>query len=180
MSTPSAPTAIDARDIGATLLRLPVPWLGSTRIGRWLIRLMAGTIERSRVLRVWSANVRTPALAEDHLVVPLRHDVFGGEEKLFERSRHAPFEKHRLARPPGGFEERKVLHVARADLDAVGVLVDQRQALRVDRFRDDGEVELLAHPRQDLQPFLPEALEGVGRGAGLVGAAPDRAGRRHP
>ncbi len=36
------------------------PWLGSTMIGRWLSRCTAGTILRSRVLRVWSAKVRTP------------------------------------------------------------------------------------------------------------------------
>src|SRR5271157_2148253 len=60
MMRPSAPTATAARDSGVTLLRLPVPWLGSTMIGRWLSRCTAGTTLRSSVLRVWSANVRTP------------------------------------------------------------------------------------------------------------------------
>src|SRR5579883_1159753 len=58
--SPSAPTATAARDSGVTLLRLPVPWLGSTTIGRWLSRCTAGTMLRSSVLRVWSAKVRTP------------------------------------------------------------------------------------------------------------------------
>ena len=59
--TPSAPTAIAARDIGSDLVALAGAVAdGSTRIGRWEMRLMAGTIERSSVLRVWSANVRTP------------------------------------------------------------------------------------------------------------------------
>src|SRR5664280_1920090 len=60
MIKPSAPTATAARDSGVTLLRLPVPWLGSTIIGRWLKRCTAGTMLRSSVLRVWSAKVRTP------------------------------------------------------------------------------------------------------------------------
>ena len=33
-----AATATAARESGITLLRLPVPWLGSTRMGRWLSR----------------------------------------------------------------------------------------------------------------------------------------------
>src|SRR5271157_4066826 len=52
MMRPSAPTATAARDSGVTLLRLPVPWLGSTMIGRWLNRCTAGTTLRSSVLRV--------------------------------------------------------------------------------------------------------------------------------
>ena len=43
-----------------TLSRRPVPWLGSTRMGRWLARCTAGTTLRSSVLRAWSLNVRTP------------------------------------------------------------------------------------------------------------------------
>src|SRR4029077_8117064 len=50
--SPSAPTATDARDRGVTLLRFPVPWLGSTTIGKWLSHCTAGTMLRSSVLRV--------------------------------------------------------------------------------------------------------------------------------
>ena len=48
---PSQPTATAARESGITLLRLPVPWLGSTMMGKWLSRWMAGTMLRSSVLR---------------------------------------------------------------------------------------------------------------------------------
>ena len=58
--SPSAPTAAAARDRGATFSRRPVPWEGSTRIGRWLSFFTAGTTARSRVLREKSENVRTP------------------------------------------------------------------------------------------------------------------------
>ena len=75
---------------------------------------------------------------------------------------------------PAALQQREVLHVARADLDAVGVLVDELQRLVVDRLGDDREVELLAHPRQDLEPLLAESLEGVRRGARLVRAAAEQ------
>ena len=38
----------------------PVPWEGSTRIGRWESYFTAGTTARSRVLREKSEKVRTP------------------------------------------------------------------------------------------------------------------------
>ena len=57
---PSAPTAAAARLRGATFSRRPVPWEGSTRMGRWLRFFTAGTMARSRVFREKSENVRTP------------------------------------------------------------------------------------------------------------------------
>ncbi len=52
MMSPSAPAATAARAIGITLSRRPVPWLGSTTIGRWLRFLITGIAARSSVLRV--------------------------------------------------------------------------------------------------------------------------------
>src|SRR5438876_532786 len=46
---PAAPAATAAKAIGCTLSRLPVPWLGSTMIGKWLRRCTAGTTLRSSV-----------------------------------------------------------------------------------------------------------------------------------
>ena len=46
------PAATAARAIGATLSRRPVPWLGSTKTGRWLSFLTTGIAEMSSVLRV--------------------------------------------------------------------------------------------------------------------------------
>ena len=42
----------EANAIGATVARLPVPWLGSERMGRWLSFCAAGITLRSRVLRL--------------------------------------------------------------------------------------------------------------------------------
>jgi len=63
------------------------------------------------------------------------------------------------------------LHVAGADLDDVGVLLDKVEGFVVDGFGDNSETELLADLREDFQAGKAESLEGVGRSARLVGAA---------
>ena len=49
---PSAPAATAARARGSTIQYMPAAWEGSTITGRWLICLMAGMADTSRVLRV--------------------------------------------------------------------------------------------------------------------------------
>ena len=58
--TPSAPTAMAARESGTTRSRRPPACDGSTMIGRWLIACTTGTAEMSRVLRVLGSKVRMP------------------------------------------------------------------------------------------------------------------------
>ena len=79
---------------------------------------------------------------------------------------------------PRALEQREVLHVARADLDAVGVLVDELQRLVVDRLGDDRQIELLANAREDLQALLAQALERVGRACAACTRRRGRAARR--
>ena len=79
------------------------------------------------------------ALAQDHVVIALAHDVFGGHQKFFERRRHAALQQHRFFRTPRAFQQREILHVARADLDHVRVLFDQVERFVVDRFGDDSQ-----------------------------------------
>src|SRR5262249_12195847 len=52
ISRPSAPAAMAARPMGATLSRRPVPCEGSATIGRWESFLTMGMAEVSSVLRV--------------------------------------------------------------------------------------------------------------------------------
>ena len=129
--------------------------------------------EVERVARVIGERPHA-ALAQHHVVVALGHDVLGRQQQLFERRRHAALQQHRLARAAGALEQREVLHVARADLDAVGVLLDELQRLVIDRFGDDRQVELFADARQDLQRLLAQSLERVRRGARLVRAAAEQ------
>ena len=69
------------------------------------------------------------------------------------------------------FEQREVLHVARADLDDVGPLGDQLERLVVDGFGDDAESKAIADFGHDLECVYAESLKGVGRRAWLVGSA---------
>ena len=115
------------------------------------------------------------AFAEHHVVVALGEDVFSGHEKFVERGGHAALEKDGKLGAAGAFEEREILHVARADLDDVGVLLDEVEGFVVNGFGDDSEAELLADVREDFQAGEAESLERVRRSARLVGAAAEKA-----
>src|SRR5439155_19967543 len=78
-----------------------------------------------------------PALAHDNEVVPLSHDVFRGHEKLVESGGEPALEEHGFLRAAGGFEQRKILDVPRADLDDLRIALDHIQAVRVDSLGYD-------------------------------------------
>ncbi len=94
------------------------------------------------------------------------------------RRGHAAFQHDRFARSPCAPQESKILHVARADLDAVGVIFDQIECLDVDGFGDDAEPGGLASFGQQLQSLFGESLKRVGRSSRLVGAAAQQLGSR--
>ena len=62
------------------------------------------------------------ALAENHVVISLAHYVFRSHQKFFERSRHPAFQENGQLRSACAAQKREVLHVASANLDAIGVL----------------------------------------------------------
>src|SRR5208283_104193 len=105
------------------------------------------------------------------VVVAFGEDVFGGHQEFVESGGHAALEKDGEFGAAGTFEEREILHVARADLDDVGVFLDEIERFVVDGFGDDAEAVLLADMGENLQAGEAESLEGVGAGARLVGAA---------
>ena len=74
----------------------------------------------------------------------------------------------------GALQQREILHVARADLDHVGVLLDQVERFVVDRLGDDLHAKLLADVGHDAETVFAQPLKRVGRGAGLVGAAAEK------
>src|SRR6266446_6864013 len=55
----------------------------------------------------------------------LRHDVFGGHEKFVERGGHAALEEDGFFGAAGALEQGEILHVAGADLNDVGVFLDE-------------------------------------------------------
>ena len=81
------------------------------------------------------------------------------------------FSRMGLRSRPACFEQREVLHVARADLDHVGPFGHQFEGLVVDRFGDDAQPEAIADLGHDLERVEAEPLKSVGRGAGFVGAS---------
>ena len=111
------------------------------------------------------------AFAEHDVVIALGKNVFGGHKELVEGGRHAAFEQDGLFGAAGALEERKILHVARADLDDVGVFLDEVQGFVVDRFGDNAEAVGSADFRKDFEAVFTEALEAIGGSARLVRAA---------
>ena len=106
--------------------------------------------EVERVARVVGERAHA-ALAEDDLVVALGEEVLGREQQLLDRRRHAALEEHGLAQAAEPLQQREVLHVARADLQAVGVLGDEVDGLGVEHLGDDRQPRLGAHAREDLR-----------------------------
>src|SRR5467141_2431861 len=115
------------------------------------------------------------ALAEHDVVIALGEDVLGGHEEFVERGGHAALEENRFFSAARAFEERKVLHVARADLDDVRVFLDQVERFIVNGFGDDPETILGANLRKNLESVFAKALKAVRRSAGLVSAAAEEA-----
>lgn len=68
------------------------------------------------------------------------------------------------------------MHVAGANLDDVGVVGGDFEVFEVEEFGDDGELVFFAGLGEEFEGFDAEALEGVGIGAWLEGAAAKEVG----
>ena len=111
------------------------------------------------------------ALAENDVVVAFAHDVFGGHQEFVESGGHAAFEEHGFFGAAGTFEQRKILHVACADLDDVGVFIDEVERFVVDGFGDDAKTVGVADFSEDFEASFAQTLKAVRRSARLVGAS---------
>src|ERR1017187_5066163 len=149
----------------------------------WKVRELVHDRDRGEVEEVSRRRVETAkaALAEDHVRVALGEYVLGAEQEILYRGGHSALEQDRLPDLADRLEQRVVLHVARADLDAVGDLGDKMRSLVVHRFRDDGEARFALGERKQLESLASESLEGVGRAARLerTAAEGDRTGSLH-
>ena len=104
------------------------------QVGNTANRWHGREIERVPGMLGESANT---SLAQDNVVIALRHDVLGREQPFLEGSRHPSLQQHRQLRPARPLQKRKVLHVASANLNDIAVLLDQIDIRLVDRFGDD-------------------------------------------
>src|SRR6266446_1874500 len=131
--------------------------------------------EIERVASVVGKSADT-ALAKHYVVIAFAHDVFGGHQELFERGGNPSLQQNRFARASGTLQQREVLHVAGADLNHVGVLLDQIEGLVVHGFGDDQQAKAVAEVGHNLQTFFAESLKGIGRSTRLVCAATEKLG----
>ena len=118
----------------------------------------SGNIQRVARVGFESADA---ALAQNHVVVSARHDVFGGEQQLFERGRDAALEQHRFFDLAQFAQQIEILHVARAHLEDVNVGQHQRDLRNLHDLADHQQIEMLAGLAQKLEPFLPHSLERI-------------------
>ncbi len=86
----------------------------------------------------------------------------------------AALEQHGLVHLANGLEQLEVLHVAGTDLHHVHVLLKLRDTVLAHQLGDDGHAGGLAGLYHIQNALGLKALEGVGRGAGLVGTAAER------
>ena len=103
--------------------------------------------------------------------VAVGQDVLGGEEPFLDLHAEAALEQDGLAAAGCLGDEGEILRIARANLEDVRMGGDELDVALGEDFRDDAEIIFLAGLGEKAQAFLGEALEFVGRGAGLVGAA---------
>lgn len=64
--------------------------------GRWLRALMAGTADRSSVLRVAGSKTLDAALAQNDVRIALGQDVLGREQQVVDASGRTAFQNHRF------------------------------------------------------------------------------------
>ena len=137
--TPAAPTTNAALAMGVTRSRRPSAWLGSTITGRCVTWRRKGHDAQVQGVAERPLEGADPPLAQDDLFVSLQQDVLGRGQELLERGAHAPLQEHRLADAADLFEEVEVLHVAGADLQAVGDGGDRIQLVDAHHLGDDGQ-----------------------------------------
>ena len=141
-----------------------------------------GTTEMSSRLRVATSNERTPRSQSTT-------SSFPPSTTYSAASSHSctVAEKPRLRstgiRVSADFaQQRKVLHVPRADLQHIRISSDELDVARIHHFGHDAETVTVAGIAKHLERLFAEALKGVGRSARLVSAPPRNtfapAGRR--
>ena len=75
--------------------------------------------------------------------------------------------RHRFSRAGNTTQQAVVLHVAGADLDDVGGILDGVGSLGVHELGDDGDSRTLASPAENVQTLKPQALERIRTGSRL-------------
>ncbi len=75
-------------------------------------------------------------------MLPFAQDVFRTHDQVADSRAVTTFQQNRQMTAADFFQEREILHIARPDLEAVGVFFDQGQIARVHDLGDDGQTGL--------------------------------------
>ena len=93
-------------------------------------------VEHVAVISFESADT---AFAENNIMVSSRRDIFRRHQPFGNGCRHTALQNHRLVDAPDFLEQVEILHVTRADLDHVHIVVHECiQHANVHQFGDDG------------------------------------------
>ena len=114
-------------------------------------------------------------LTEDDILVAPGHNVLRAHQQLLDGVGQAALEKNGLLGLAQFLQKLKVLHVPGTHLDDVHVL-EEGQVVGVHDFSDDGQTGFPLGLQQQLNAVGLQALEVVGGGTGLEGAAPEHGG----
>jgi hypothetical protein len=137
------------------------------------VRSLPDNRDSGQVESVTGRAVEGPdaALAQNHLLIALRENVFGGRDPFLDRAGQAALEQHGPVQLPDLAQQVQVLHVARADLNDAGILRDTLRLFHGHHFSDNRKPDLTPGRYQQFQSLPAETLEGVGRRPGLEHAA---------
>ena len=105
-------------------------------------------------------HVRTP-LAKHNALVATGEHVFGGHQPFLKCCRHASFQQNGQTALANSLEQRKVLHVASANLKHVRCLFDCFYLCRFHHFGHDANSGCFARFGKNIQSFLAKALKTV-------------------
>src|SRR5262249_6187450 len=119
-----------------------------------------------------------PPLAQHYLVIAFRQDIFRRHDEVPDGRAHAALEQHRTVGLTDFAQQIKILHIAGADLEHIGVTADQLDLARVHDLRDHGHGVFVARVAKNSEALFPQSLETIWTSAGLEGAATKDVGPR--
>ena len=120
-------------------------------------RIDIGCIARGRFKRA------DAALAQHHLLVAARQNIFSRHQQLLDGCGKSALEKHRRLRLADGSQKVEVLHVARPDLQNIHTPNHQLKLRLRHDLGHDGQSSLLARLGQIIEAFFAESLKRIRR-----------------
>ena len=132
-------------------------------IGRCVSCRATGIDVMSSVYRMLSSKVLIRALRRNHhRSIALAQHIFRREQPIFDCRGQAALEQDRLAGFADLAEQVEILHVAGADLEHVGVALDQLDLPGVHDFATDRHAQRIAAVSMPLQSLFTQTLESTG------------------